>query len=411
MNTRIRKAGCAVLSAVLLLLIFSPATFARETDTLSALIVAAFDARSAFAKAQNGLLRDPVFLGEVSSPYTDWAAFAMARYSRGDGNGGREYLYPADYDGFRRALGAAVQPWRESAPKTTDLARAAVCFGALDGDLTLTGGYDLFAAASLRPAQNAAKQSVTGLVWALIVLCREGAPSDRQAAAQLLEALFSRQLADGGWALNAAAGISDVDITAMALTALAPFLADEAEYEVENRYTKTRYRVTAAGAAERALRLLSERQLPTGDFVSYQLACAESTAQVLVALTACGIDPETDARFIKNGRTAVDGLKRYRLADGSFTHAFTADPANPNAPAGVYNYMATDQASYALVALWRFRSGLRPLFDLRADPAPAREPSAAATRVKALLEQLRLLLLAFMRVFGTVGAVLGVKQG
>ena len=38
-----------------------------------------------------------------------------------------------------------------------------------------------------------------------------------------------------------------------------------------------------------------------------------------------------------------------------------------NGKAKAYNVMATDQAAYALVALWRLKSGLRGLYDMRPD--------------------------------------------
>lgn len=47
---------------------------------------------------------------------------------------------------------------------------------------------------------------------------------------------------------------------------------------------------------------------------------AESTAMAVIALTMNGVNPLEDQRFIKNGKTLVDGLLLYRISDGSFSH-------------------------------------------------------------------------------------------
>ena len=73
-----------------------------------------------------------------------------------------------------------------------------------------------------------------------------------------------------------------------------------------------------------------------GDFGS-----SESTAQVIVALTELGIDPDKNDIF---QYSLVDGLKLYEQEDGSFSHSQT----------GGGNGMATEQAYYALAALHRF---------------------------------------------------------
>lgn len=49
-------------------------------------------------------------------------------------------------------------------------------------------------------------------------------------------------------------------------------------------------------------------QSSDGGFTSWGSANAESVAQVIVACTALGIDPDTDSRFVKDGGSAVDAL-------------------------------------------------------------------------------------------------------
>ena len=78
-------------------------------------------------------------------------------------------------------------------------------------------------------------------------------------------------------------------------------------------------------------------------------------------MCSLGLDPETDARFIRNGRTLRDGLLSYRTAEGLFRH--TAE--------GPEDLMATEQAILALQALDRLRAGQGRLYDLRDIPPAA----------------------------------------
>ena len=146
--------------------------------------------------------------------------------------------------------------------------------------------------------------------------------------------LLEMQLEDGGWALTGANG--DIDVTAMTLQALAPY-AGEPE---------------AGEAVERALEFLSFRQQDDGGYASFGTKNPESAAQVLVALSSVGIDCAEDERFVKNGCTLLDGILRYRLADGSFCHK-EGDPTNNT---------ATVQAFYSLLSWIWMREGKSGLY-------------------------------------------------
>ena len=147
----------------------------------------------------------------------------------------------------------------------------------------------------------------------------------------------------------------------MALTALAPYTEDAA----------------VQTAVDAALQMLSDSQLPTGGFVSWDTENCESAAQVLVALTSLGIDPLTDSRFLKDGATVLDALCAFAVEGGGFRHI-----AEQTAP----DNMATEQGFYALAAYDRFTRGQSRLFDMTAaaqdayqtDPVPAGKPQPAA---------------------------------
>ncbi len=178
------------------------------------------------------------------------------------------------------------------------------------------------------------ENGVMSFVYGLHLLTN-GADCSEFTKEQVIEDLLSLRLEDGGWALGATG--SDVDVTAMAVQALAP-------YYYENGRVKS--------AVDGALSMLSQRQLDGGDFSSYGVPNPESTAQVAVALASLGIDALTDARFIKNSNTLLDGMMKYRLSGGGFCHA----------EGGSVNTLAGEQVLYALVAMWRNENGKLPLY-------------------------------------------------
>ena len=172
-------------------------------------------------------------------------------------------------------------------------------------------------------ADTVGSQGVMSYVFGLHLL-RCGVPCGASLS-QARSSLLSLQLSDGGWAVMGKTG--DVDVTAMTLQALAP------DYRADTAVTS---------AVDKAVSFLSEQQQPAGDFRTYGVNNAESTAQVLLALSALGIDP-ADARFTKDGHSVLDGLATYRLSSGAFCHTV----------GGGYNELATAQTFDALVAYRR----------------------------------------------------------
>ena len=61
-------------------------------------------------------------------------------------------------------------------------------------------------------------------------------------------------------------------------------------------------------AVSAAVGRLSAMQNSDGSYTSYEAVNSESISQVIVACAALGIDPHTDSRFVKNGKSAVDAL-------------------------------------------------------------------------------------------------------
>lgn len=220
--------------------------------------------------------------------------------------------------------------------KYTENSRLIMALSAIGKDPTDVGGIDIVA-----PLNNYAKtvwQGINGPVFALIALDTNNYKTeDETIRQQYIDYILGKEIAGGGWALSG--NSADPDITAMALQALANY----------------RGRAEVADAAQRAFDKLSSIQKDNGGYASWGSVNSESTAQVIVACCAWGIDPDSDSRFVKNGNSAVDALLTfYSEDDAAFRHVMNS----------AVNAMATDQACYALVAYDRFVNNKNSLYDM-----------------------------------------------
>lgn len=139
---------------------------------------------------------------------------------------------------------------------------------------------------------------------------------------------------------------------------------------------------------DKAIARLSEMQNDDGGFSTFggsggKVATSESTSQVIVALTALGINPDTDERFVKNGHSAIDALLKYYVKGGGFKHVLD----------GQLDGMATEQAYNALTAYYRFLSDktgpydMTDVIDMGGDPvALLEETNVPATTEPAEVE-------------------------
>lgn len=185
-------------------------------------------------------------------------------------------------------------------------------------------------------------------------LLNNGYKSDTTTAGETINTILRLQLSDGGWDISNKN--SDVDVTAMTLQALAP-------YYKSNSAVKS--------ATDKALKLLSDRQLDNGGYKSYGKENPESCAQVIVALCSLGINPEKNSDFIKNGNTMVDYMLTYNVGKGQYAHAKD----------GAYNYTATTQVLYSLISLVRFNKGQSALYQFnRSDNTPVTTKPVSTTQ-------------------------------
>ncbi len=216
-----------------------------------------------------------------------------------------------------------------------------------------TGSTDSFISENTDSATG--KQGVMSYIYGLHLL-NNGYGGNTATTDETIDALLSLQKSDGGWAIMG--DIGETDATAMAVQALAPYYS-------ENE--------TVKNAVDKALLLLSERQLEGGDYASYGVSNPESTGQVLTALTSLGINPTADERFIKNSNNLIDGLKIYRNDDGSFSHEMGKD----------YNENSTVQTLYSLISYIRFSEGKTPLYILEKEDETTENTPPATSAEKA----------------------------
>lgn len=238
-------------------------------------------------------------------------------------------------DGILRA------PDDKNTPVITDNERIALALTAIGKDPANVGGKNLLTALQDRNIMQVTDTSdtdINGLVFGLLALNSRNYTPD---TSWLAQAILGQQNADGSWSAKAdTKPVGDVDMTAMALQALAPYYKDGGNETVNT-------------AVEKALNWLSGKYRSGYD-------SSESCAQVVIALSALNLDANTDARFTKTveGKTlsVLGNLLQYRVAEnGGFKNRF-ADKA--------VNEMATEQALCAMAAYARFTEKANALYDM-----------------------------------------------
>ena len=265
----------------------------------------------------------------VNSTGGEWMVIGLARSGR---------TVPAGYyDNVVEYVKAnADKNERLHRAKVTDNARVILALTAIGKDVTNVGGHNLLK--GLDNMDYVQTQGINGPIFTLIALDSHNYPTMGDVTREkLIQVILDAQLTDGGWALSA--DKADPDMTAMAIQALAP-------------YYKTNETVKAA--VDKALEALSALQRNDGGFGSWGTVNSESCDQVIVALTALGIDPTADSRFVKNGNTVLDALAGFYVNGGGFRHTAGGD----------LDGMATEQGYYALAAYYRFVNAQTRLYDM-----------------------------------------------
>lgn len=272
----------------------------------------------------NALNNAPAFLQE-------WSILGLARAGIEVPENFYETYYASAYEKVQEQKSVTSRPWDNKVTETQRLALALTAIGKNPADV---GGVNLLDYSWNKETYwNGTvlgdMQGSNELIYALLAInahasLKESRPeSVTMTEQQMIDKLLGvYQAPEGGFGLSGPS--FDVDITGMALQALAPY------YNI---------REDVKTAVDKAVTHLSQAQGTDGSYGN-----PEATSQVIVALCTLGIDPDQDERFIKVGSSLVDGLLMYALEDGSFRHSMN----------GGSDGMATEQALYTLAALSRF---------------------------------------------------------
>lgn len=303
------------------------------------------------------------------------------------------YMYRAGYESDYAAYGSALEDavsqkyqenggldrvraseWHRTGLAATACGGDALAFGTNAAGETINlvadGVYDR------GKTEDLGAQGINGLTWGLLLLDSRGYSVPAGAAdtrETILTRILSAQSAERGFSLSGE-GVS-ADLTAMTLQALAPYQNSTHVFTVTDKATGTTVERTVSEAIELALGALSACQMENGGFGD-DGESSESAAQVIIALCALGIDPATDARFVKRGGSVLDALLRFAKPDGGFAHTLEKGADGSNAMAG-------EQALGALTAYMRFKDGLHSLYDLRGEA-----DAETAEAVRALREEI-----------------------
>ena len=239
------------------------------------------------------------------------------------------------------ADGVLVDPESHN-PTVTDNERIILALTAIGKDPANVGGKNLLTALQnkdIMKVTDTSNTDISGLVFGLLAL---NSGNYTQDSYWLVQAILTQQNEDGSWSVSAEKKPDgDVDMTAMALQALAPYYNEGDD-------------TTVNAAVDKALQWLSAKYKGTG------YTSAESCAQVVVALSALQLNANSDSSFVKTvdgAPTSVLGdLLRYYLGEGQgFKHAASLKTADQK---------ATEQALYAMAAYERYCRRTNALYDM-----------------------------------------------
>lgn len=237
--------------------------------------------------------------------------------------------------------GVLVDPESHN-PTVTDNERIILALTAIGKDPANVGDKNLLTALQnkdIMQVTNTSDTDINGLVFGLLAL---NSGNYTQDSYWLVQAILTQQNEDGSWSASAdTKPVGDVDMTAMALQALAPYYNEGDDTTVNT-------------AVDKALQWLSAKYKGTG------YTSAESCAQVVVALSALQLNANSDSSFVKTvdgAPTSVLGdLLRYYLGEGQgFKHAASGMTADQK---------ATEQALYAMAAYERYCRRTNALYDM-----------------------------------------------
>ena len=255
----------------------------------------------------------------------EWSIYALLR----DG----QTLPQQRLDDYYNDVVANAHFWNPNI-LATEVERTAIALNVMGKDITNVGGVNFVELICDHP--NLTKQGSNSLAWALIALDMNNTeiPADMNwSRERMVTELLTYQNKDGGFGLDKN-GLSEIDMTAMSLQALARY-QDQSD---------------VAKAIDKGIAYLSkaaERNLNLGN--------SESISQVIIALAVLNRDIVEEPGFGDEMDNIMSALSEYMVEGKGFKHSKKGEVAK----------MATAQAMQALCAYERFLNGESGYWDLK----------------------------------------------
>ncbi|MDH4422112.1 DUF4430 domain-containing protein [Bacillus cereus] len=276
--------------------------------------VPAAQVNEAISKTSEKMLQDGI--------ESDWVALGLAR-------SGKNVPIEAQLN-YVKAVTEKVEK-RVNRFSATDLARTIIMMNAMNADPKKVGEHNLVQ----KLYESDKVNSVTGYAFALLAFDTkkyEIPVESKWNRVALVESLLNTQHTDGGWTYDSASSkesASSVDVTAMVLSALAPY----------------QERPDVKPAVQKAVAYLYKEQLENGGFSADGQENSNSTAQAIIGLS---LVKDVDQNRLHK---AMQNLLSYQLPNGEFKWL----PSDQNGSG-----IATEQA---LLALIQFKEPGKSIYD------------------------------------------------
>lgn len=235
--------------------------------------------------------------------------------------------------------------------RVTDLARVALALEAMGKNPTDVGGFNVLEA--IYNHKDMMTDSSNCPIFGLLALDGRNYEIPKNAKwsrKDLVEQILKFQKASGGFGLSLDNDTTGIDMTGMALQALAPYYDNSAYPEVKP-------------AVDKALKHFKDNITINAGFLDMGSENSCTTAQVLTAVSALNINPTVKENgFVQNGNNMISNLHTYKK-DAGFAWQATMQGQE----------MATQQVTYALVAYQRMAEGQTRLYDFT--DVPEEKPS------------------------------------
>ena len=251
--------------------------------------------------------------------------------------------------------------------RVTDLARVALALEAMGKNPTDVGGFNVLEA--IYNHEKMMTDSSNCPIFGLLALDGRNyeIPEDAKwSRKDIVTQILKFQKASGGFGLAIEGDTTSIDMTGMALQALASYYNDSAYPEVKP-------------AVDKALKHFKDSITTNAGFLDLGSENSCTTAQVLTAVSALNIDPTVKENgFVQNGNNMISNLHTYKK-DAGFAWQATMQGQE----------MATQQVTYALVAYQRMAEGQTRLYDFTDVPEenPSVKPEAPKGTVTLTVER------------------------